>query len=86
MFRFLDACLRLQTERERPVNVKRSQKSQGKINVLKNIDGVPSNVQSPYQEALLFVFEDNDAVIKMITEGRSTTMRHVSRTRRVALD
>ena len=54
--------------------------------MLKNIDCVPSNVQSPYQEALLYVFEDNEAVIKMITEGRSTTMRHVSRTHRVALD
>ena len=31
-------------------------------------------------------FEDNEAVIKMIIEGRSPTMRHVSRTHRVALD
>ena len=36
------------------------------------------------QEALLF--EDNEAVIKMIMKGRSPTMRHVSRTHRVALD
>ena len=71
---------------ERPVDVKRSQKSQGKINVLQNIDSVPSNVQSSRQEALLYVFEDNEAVIKMIIEGRSPTMRHVSRTHRVALD
>ena len=47
---------------------------------------VPSNVQSSYQEALLYVFEDNEAVIKMIMKGRSPTMRHVSRTHRVALD
>ena len=46
----------------------------------------PSNVQSPHQEALLYVFEDNEAVIKMIIKGRSPTMRHVSRTHRVALD
>ena len=32
------------------------------------------------------VFEDNEAVIKMIIKGRSPTMRHVSRTHRVALD
>ena len=32
------------------------------------------------------VFEDNEAVIKMIMKGRSPTMRHVSRTHRVALD
>ena len=75
------------TERTgRPVDTERSQKSQGKINVLKNIDCVPSNVQSSHQEALLYVFEDNEAVIKMIIKGRSPTMRHVSRTHRVALD
>ena len=51
-----------------------------------NIDCVPSNVQSSHQEALLYVFEDNEAVIKMIIKGRSPTMRHVSRTHRVALD
>ena len=49
-------------------------------------DSVPSNVQSASQEALLYVFEDNEAVIKMIMKGRSPTMRHVSRTHRVALD
>ena len=38
------------------------------------------------QEALLHVFEDNEVVIKMIMKGRSPTMRHVSRTHRVALD
>ena len=32
------------------------------------------------------LFEDNEAVIKMIIKGRSPTMRHVSRTHRVALD
>ena len=51
-----------------------------------NIDSVPSNIQSSRQEALLYVFEDNEAVIKMIVKGRSPTMRHVSRTHRVALD
>ena len=53
---------------------------------MKNIDSVPSNVQSSRQEAVLYVFEDNEAVIKMIIKGRSPTMRHVSRTHRVALD
>ena len=53
---------------------------------MENIDSVPSNVQSARQEALLYVFEDNEAVIKMIIKGRSPTMRHVSRTHRVALD
>ena len=56
------------------------------IDDLDNVDFVSSNVNSSYQEALLYVFEDNEAVIKMIMKGRSRTMRHVSRTHRVALD
>ena len=63
-----------------------NRRSQGMINVLNNIDCVPSNVQSSHQEALLYVFEDNEAVIKMIIKGRSPTMRHVFRTHRVELD
>ena len=67
-------------------DVHKHHKSQKKMNVMENIDSVPSNVQSSRQEALLYVFEDNEAVIKMIIKGRSPTMRHVSRTHRVALD
>ena len=70
----------------RLVETARSQKSRGKINVLKNIDCVPSNVQSSHQEALLYVFKDNEAVIKIIIFGSSPTMRHVSRTHRGAFD
>ena len=36
--------------------------------------------------ASLYVFEDNEAVIKMIIKGLSPYMRHVSRTRRLNLD
>ena len=61
-------------------------KSHYKIDAMQDIDSVPSNVQSASQEALLYVFEDNEAVMKMIIKGRSPTMRHVSRTHRVALD
>ena len=60
-------------------------KTYNKIDVMQDIDSVPSNVQSASREALLYVFEANEAVIKMI-KGRSPTMRHVSRTHRVALD
>ena len=67
-------------------DVHKYHKSQKKINVMENIDSVPSNVQSSRQEALLSVSEDNEAVIKMIIKGRSLTMRNVSRTHRVALD
>ena len=56
------------------------------INDLDNVDFIPSNVQSSHQEALLYVFEDNESVIKMIIKGSSPTVRHVSRTHRVALD
>ena len=59
-------------------------KIHGKIDDLNNVDFISSNVNSSRKEALFF--EDNEAVIKMIMKGRSTTMRHVSRTHRVALD
>ena len=67
-------------------DVHKRHKSHNKIDAMKDIDSVPSNVQSARQEALLHVFEDNEAVIKMIIKGRSPTMRHVSRIHRVALD
>ena len=58
-------------------DVHKRHKPHKKIDVMKDIDSVPSNVQSARQEALLYVFEDNEAVIKMIIKGRSPTMRHV---------
>ena len=67
-------------------DVHKRHKSHDKIDVMKDIDLVPSNVQSANREALLYVFEDNEAVIKMIMKGRSPSMRHVSRTHKVALD
>ena len=53
---------------------------------LSNVDQVPSNAHLSEKESRLYIFEDNEAVIKMIIKGRSPTMRHVSRTHRVALD
>ena len=38
------------------------------------------------KKLLLYVVKDNEAVIKMIIKGRRPTMRHVSRTHRVARD
>ena len=61
-------------------------KIHGKIDDRDNVDFISSNVHSSRQEAPLYVFEDSEAVIKMIIKGRSPTMRHVSRTHRVALD
>ena len=72
--------------RSTPHTIQKRRQFQGAINDLDNVDFVPSNVNSSRQEALLYVFEDNGAVIKMIIKGRRPTMRHVSRTHRVALD
>ena len=83
----LGNCSRISDRTGKPVNgVDKRHKSHKKIYVMKDIDSVPSYVQSVRQEALLYVFEDNEAVTKMIIKGRSPTMRHVSRTHRVALD
>ena len=61
-------------------------KIHGKIDDLDNVDFISSNVHSSRQEVLLYIFEDNEAVIKIFIKGRSLTMRRVSRTHRVALD
>ena len=50
-----------QIERGNPLMGKN--KSYNKIDVVHDIDAVPSNVQSANREALLYVFEDNEAVI-----------------------
>ena len=51
-----------------------------------NIDNIQSNTKNYDSSALLYVFEDHEVEIKMSIKGRSPTMRHVSRTHRVALD
>ena len=50
------------------------------------MDRVTTNAHSSQGESQLYIFEDNEAVIKMIIKGRSPMMRHISRTHRVALD
>ena len=69
-----------------PHKLQMRKKSHGMIDDPDNVDFISSNVHSSRQGALLYIFEDNEAVIKMIIKGRSPTMRHVSRTHRVALD
>ena len=51
-----------------------------------NIDPVPSNSKHSGSSAMLCVFVDNEAVIKMIVKGWSPTISHVTWTHRVALD
>ena len=81
-----DLLMNKREVRSRPHTIHKRKQSQRVIYDFDNVDFIPSNVQSSHQEALLYVFEDNEAVIKMIIKGRSPTMRHVSRTHRVAFD
>ena len=81
-----DLCPNQREVRSTPHTIQKRKQSYGMINDLDNVDSIPSNVNSSYQEALLYVFEDNEAVIKVIIKERSLTLRHVSRTHRVALD
>ena len=45
------------------------------INDLDNVDFIPSNFNSSHQETLLYVVEDNEAVIKMIFQGKEARQR-----------
>ena len=47
-------------------------KSHNRIDVMKDIDAVPSNVKLSILEASLYVFEDNEAVVKMILKGKKS--------------
>ena len=81
-----DPCTNLREARAAPHKLQTRKKSHGMIEDLDDVDFISSNVNSSRQEALLYVFEDSEAVIKMIIKGRSKTKRHVSRTHRVAFD
>ena len=54
-----------------PHTIQKRKQSHSVINVLDNVDFVSPNVQSSHQEALLYVFEANEAAIKMIMKGIS---------------
>ena len=53
---------------------------------LTEIDHVAPNAKLSRHNAWLYIFDDNEAVTNMIIHGPSPTMRHVSRTDRVARD
>ena len=65
-------------------NTKSKKKGNQNVDQLSNPDHVTTNASSSQCEAQLCIFEDNEAVVKIIIKGRSPTMRHVSRTNRVA--
>ena len=46
-------------------------KIHGKIDDLDNVDFISSSVNSSRKEVLLYIFEDNEAVIKMIIKGEA---------------
>ena len=58
--------------RSTPHTLHKRKQSQRVINDLDIGDFIPSNVNSSHQEALLYVFEDNEAVIKMIIKGKKS--------------
>ena len=58
----------------------------GKIDDLNNVDCVPSNVQFSHQEAMLYLFEDNEAVIKIIIKAKKPYNETCFQTHRVAFD
>ena len=62
-----------------------TQNSQRRLE-LSHVDFVPSNAKDSREGTKLYISEDNEGVIKMIMKGRSSSLRHVSRTHRVALD
>ena len=57
-----------------------------KVDQLSQVDHVPANTRISQGGPKLYIFEDSEAVVKMIIKERSPTMRHVSSTHRVALD
>ena len=56
------------------------------FDMFESVDLVPPSIPISYGRAVLFILEDNDAVIKMCIKERSPNMRHVARTHRVNLD
>ena len=65
-----DMCTNQREVRSIPCTIQKRKKFHGMIDDLDNVDFLSSNVNSSRQEALLYVFEDNAAVIKMITKGK----------------
>ena len=76
-------CLR---DPERDRTSKPKHQGNRDVDQLSHVDHVTTNEHSSQGESQLSIFEDTEAVIKMIIKCRSPTMRHVSRTHRVALD
>ena len=83
---FVSKHRKKQKHQEKRTNTRTMKHSNQDDLKLINVDRVVTIAKPFHFEAMLYIFEDSEAVIKMIIEGRSPTMRHVSRTDRVALD
>ena len=57
-------------ERGDPQKSPTRKKIHGMIDDLNNVDFISSNVHSSRKEAVLYIYEDNEAVIKMIIKGK----------------
>ena len=53
---------------------------------LDSVDYMPASLPLIVPNTHLIMCEDNDAVIKMLREGRAPAMSHIARTHRVNLD
>ena len=87
LFLFLEACLKFQIRQPVNVDVQRINNLKGRTMWWRILILFPQTFSPRVKKLyLLSVFEDNEAVIKMIIKGRSPTMRHVSRTDRFTID
>ena len=72
-------------DHERDRTSRSKQKGNRDLDQLSHVDHVTTHAHSSQGESQLYIAEDNEAEIKMISKGRSPTMRHVTRTHRVVL-
>ena len=83
---YLETDMTQETVRTTHLNEK-IRKETEMLNRLSQLNVVPNRTHnSSHGESPLYIFEGNEAVIKMTIKGKSTTIRHVSRTHRVAVD
>ena len=81
-----DPCTNQREVRAAPHKLQKGKKSHEWFMILMMLIIFPQTSILLVRKLKLYVFEDNEAVIKMIIKGRSPTMRHFSTTHRVALD
>ena len=71
------ACNEIWSSNQNTISKRTSNREVGELS---NVDHNVTSEELFQFVAQLYIFEENEAVIKMIIEGRGPTMRHVSRT------